>query len=116
MKIIKYTFITFNCYSVGKGIIVEKKPVEFTSGLNAVSRIEKAGTNYNSTPCEHKKNRFDRLRNDNILYFLTKIFVRTFLSEAALENQMLLNNHSYSLTALDRVNKIYINHVYNQWQ
>ena len=27
-----------NYYSVGKGIVVEKKPVEFSSGLNVVSR------------------------------------------------------------------------------
>ena len=45
----------WNNYSVGKGIVVEKKCVEFTSGLNVVSRFEKIGSNYNSKPCEHKK-------------------------------------------------------------
>ena len=45
----------WNYYSVGKGIVVEKKCGEFTSGLNVVSRFEKIGSNYNSKPCEHKK-------------------------------------------------------------
>ena len=39
--------------------------------------------------------------------------MKTFLSEAVLENHMLLNNHSYSLTGLDQVNQIYISHVTN---
>ena len=37
----------------------------------------------------------------------------TFLSEAALENHVLLNNHSYSLTGLDQMKQIYINHIAN---
>ena len=57
-----------NYDSVGKGIVVEKKCVEFTSGLNVLSRFEKVGSNYNSTPCEHKKPRLDCMSNDNILY------------------------------------------------
>ena len=47
----------WNYYSVGKGIIVKQKCVEFTSSLNVLSRFEKVGSNYNSTPCEHKKPR-----------------------------------------------------------
>ena len=39
----------WNYYSVGKGIVVEKKPFEFTSGLNVVGRFEKAGSNYKCT-------------------------------------------------------------------
>ena len=57
----------WNYYSVGKSIVAEKKCVEFTSGLNVLSRFEKVGLNYNSTPCEHKKKRLDCMRNDNIL-------------------------------------------------
>ena len=45
----------WNYYFVGKGIIVEKKCVELTSGLNVVSRSEKVCSNYNSIPCEHRK-------------------------------------------------------------
>ena len=45
----------WNYYSVGKSIVAEKKCVEFTSGLNVLSRFEKVVLNYNSTPCEHKK-------------------------------------------------------------
>ena len=41
------------------------------------------------------------MRNYNILYCPTNDCVKTFLSEAALENDMLLNSHSYSLTFLD---------------
>ena len=39
--------------------------------------------------------------------------MKTFLSEAVLENHMLLNNHGYSLIGLDQVNQIYISHVTN---
>ena len=53
------------------------------------------------------------MRNDNILYCPTNDCVKTFLSEAALENDMLLNNHSYSLTFLDEVKQIYVNYVTN---
>ena len=31
-------------------------------------RFEKVGSNYNGTPCEHKKPRLDCMSNDNILY------------------------------------------------
>ena len=40
--------------------------------------------------------------------------MKTFLSEPALENHMLLNNQSYSLTGLDHVKQIYINHITNK--
>ena len=54
------------------------------------------------------------MKNDNILYCPTSDCVKTFLSEAPLENHMLLiNNHSHSLTDLDQVKQIYINHVTN---
>ena len=103
----------WNHYSVGKGIVVEKKCVEFTSGLNVLSRFEKVGSNYNSTPCEHKKPRLDCMRNGNIFYCPISDCVKTFLSKAVLENHMSLNNQSYSLTGLDHVKQIYINHVTN---
>ena len=96
----------WNCYSSGKGILVEKKCVEFTSGLNVVGRCENVGSNYSSMPCEHKKPRLDRMRNDNVLYYPISDCVKTFLSEEALKNHMLLNNHSYSLTGLDQVKQI----------
>ena len=48
-------------------------------GLNVVSRFEKAGSNYNSTPCEHKKPRLDCIRNYKILYCPTSDCVKTFL-------------------------------------
>ena len=38
----------WNYYSDGEGIVVEKKYVESTSGLNVLSRFEKVGLNYNS--------------------------------------------------------------------
>ena len=53
------------------------------------------------------------MRNDSILYCHTSDCVKTFLSEAALENHMLLNKHSYSLTGLDQVKQICINRVTN---
>ena len=49
------------------------------------------------------------MRNDNILYCPISDCVKTFMSEAALENHMLLNNHSYSLTGLDQVKQIVTN-------
>ena len=49
------------------------------------------------------------MRNDNILYCPISDWVKTFMSEAALENHMLLNNHSYSLTGLDQVKQIVTN-------
>ena len=91
----------WNYYSVGKGILVEKK------------FCENVDSNYNSMPCEHKKRRLDRMRNDNVLYCPISDCVKTFLSEEALKNHMLLNNHSYSLTGLDQVKQIYISHVTN---
>ena len=104
----------WNYYSVGKGIVAEKKCVEFTSGLNVVYRFEKIGSNYNSKPWEHKKNpTLDHMRKENILYCPISDCVKTFLSEAASENHMLLNNHSFNLTGLDQVKQIYINHVIN---
>ena len=60
-----------------------------------------------------EKNRFDHMRNDNILYCPISDCVKTFLSEAALENHMLLNNHNYSLTDLDQVKQVYISYVTN---
>ena len=95
----------WNYYSVGEGIIVKKKCVEFTSGLNVLSRFEEVGSNYNSTPCEHKKPRLDCMRNDNISYCPISDCVKTFLNEAALEIHMLLNSRSHSLTGLDQVSK-----------
>ena len=95
----------WNYYSVGKSIVAEKKCVEFTSGLNVLSRFEKVGSNYNSTPCEHKKPRLDCMRNDNISYCPISDCVKTFLNEAALEIHMLLNSRSHSLTGLDQVSK-----------
>ena len=49
------------------------------------------------------------MRNDNILYCPISDCVKTFMSEATLENHMLLNNHSYSLTGLDQVKQIVTN-------
>ena len=88
----------WNYYSVGKGIIVKQKCVEFTSSFNVLSRFEKVGSNYNSTPCEHKKPRLHCIRNDSISYCPISDCVKTFLNEAALEIHMLLNSHSNSLT------------------
>ena len=53
------------------------------------------------------------MRNENILYCPISDCVKTILNEAASENHMLLNNHSFSLTGLDQVKQIYINHVIN---
>ena len=53
------------------------------------------------------------MRNDNILYCPISDCLKTFLSEAALENMLLNMLQSYSLTGLDHVKQIYINHVTN---
>ena len=52
------------------------------------------------------------MRNDSILYCPISDCVKTYLSEAALENHVLLN-HNYSLTDLDQVKQVYISHVTN---
>ena len=57
----------WNYYSVGKGIVVEKKCVEFASGLNVLSRFKKVGSNCNSTPCENKNP--DLIVQEMTIYF-----------------------------------------------
>ena len=93
----------WNYYSIGKGMVVEKKCVEFSCGLKVLSKFEKVGSSYNSTPCKNKKTRLDRMRNNNILYCPISDCVKIFPSEAALENHMLLNKYIESLTGLDQV-------------
>ena len=50
-----------------------------------------------------------------MIIFCTALVVicETFLIEAALENHVLLNNRSYSLTGLDQVKQIYMKHITN---
>ena len=84
-------------------MVVEKKCVEFSCGLNVLRKFEKLGSSYNSTPCKNKKTRLDRMRNNKILYCPISDCVKIFLSEAALENHMLLNKYIESLTGLDQV-------------
>ena len=105
-KIMKF----WNFFDIGEGRDVAMKDVDFSSGLEVLSKFESSFVNpTNSTP--KKKPRLDRKRGDAIKVCHVQSCSKTFMSHDELEQHLLKGDHIYQLTGMDSVKQQYLEHV-----